>query len=222
MNENTTNEYVTAHEITQELLPWFVAQTLVDEEMDFVKKHVQSCNHCMNDVNFLLKLQTSEALAPTSADIERAFARVLPRLGSNSQINIKRNNIFNKLTTFFSHIGASVNTKMSWALAIQAVVIAGLLTHLGLQEEKYSGYRLQGATGKSSGNVVVVFKPETTVKEVQRIMSINDARIIDGPTVTNAYVLNVPEEKLISSVKELRAEPAIELVESLYYQGEAQ
>jgi hypothetical protein len=41
------------------------------------------------------------------------------------------------------------------------------------------------------------------------------ARVADGPTQTNAYVLKVGAEQQVEAVQALRAEPAVVLVEQL-------
>jgi len=41
------------------------------------------------------------------------------------------------------------------------------------------------------------------------------ARVADGPTQTNAYVLKVAAQQQVAAVQALRAEPAVVLVEQL-------
>ncbi|MDE2431124.1 MAG: hypothetical protein KGM99_20570, partial [Burkholderiales bacterium] len=105
---------------------------------------------------------------------------------------------------------------MRWVMAGQTAIIVGLVLHLILPGQHENSFRVLSSSEQlAPGNIVVVFKPETSVKDIQRIMSHNDARIVDGPTVTNAYVLRVSNDQLTQSVTDLRTEPMIELVESL-------
>jgi hypothetical protein len=39
-----------------ELLPWYVNETLDEQERAFVRSHVESCEHCRQDVEFLARL----------------------------------------------------------------------------------------------------------------------------------------------------------------------
>jgi hypothetical protein len=66
---------------------------------------------------------------------------------------------------------------------------------------------------------VVVFDPATTQAEVGRILRAADARIVDGPTQANAYVLEVPSGQIDRAVQTLKAERAAALVERLGPQG---
>jgi hypothetical protein len=52
-----------------------------------------------------------------------------------------------------------------------------------------ASYRGLGATGHAQGNVVVAFNPDTPERELRRILQAAEARVVDGPTVTDAYVL---------------------------------
>lgn len=204
------------HSQVQDLLPWYVVNTLQPDEKQLVQTHLQTCTACQDDLQWQLKLKSSEPAASTAADVDRALARLLPRLDTQIQaIRTKDNNLLTRLQSIFKSDG---KTPMRWGMAVmaaQTAIIVGLLAHMALPGQDDSSYRVLGSGERSSGNIVVVFKPETTVRDIQRIMSMNDARIIDGPTVTNAYLLNVADTRLTQSIKELRAEAGIELVESL-------
>ena len=204
------------HSQVQDMLPWYVANTLQPDEHQLVRAHLQTCAACQDDLQWQLKLKTGEPAASTAPDVERALARLLPRLDAQVQaIKPKDDNLLTRLLAMFKTDGRN---SMRWGTAVmaaQTAVIVGLVAFMALPKQDDSNYRVLGSGERSSGNIVVVFKPETTVKDIQRIMSMNDARIIDGPTVTNAYLLNVPDTRLTQSIKELRSEAGIELVESL-------
>jgi outer membrane lipopolysaccharide assembly protein LptE/RlpB len=62
---------------------------------------------------------------------------------------------------------------------------------------------------------VVVADPTTTEAELRRILRAAGARIVDGPTQANAYVLEVPAQRQEQAMRALRAEHALVLVERL-------
>ncbi|MBC3918162.1 zf-HC2 domain-containing protein [Undibacterium sp. CY18W] len=229
MNMKTSQPYPSdeaMHAIVQDLLPWYVVNTLQPDEKQLVQKHLQTCTACKDDLQWQIKLQAQEPAASTAPDPDRALARLLPKLDTprldtqSKQIQAARgkekNSLLERLRTL---LPASGTRSMGWIMAAQTAIIVGLVVHLALPTQDNSSYHVLGSGERSSGNIVVVFKPETTVKDIQRIMSLNDARIIDGPTVTNAYLLNVPDDRLTQSVDELRSEAVIELVESLQAGG---
>ncbi|MFZ6733891.1 zf-HC2 domain-containing protein [Undibacterium sp. Ji42W] len=206
-----------AHSQVQDLLPWYVVNTLQPDEQQLVRAHLQTCTGCQDDLQWQQKLKAGEPAASTVPNVDRALARLLPRLDKQVQSTSAKhsNNFLARLLSMFKR---EDKTATRWGMAVmvtQTAVIVGLVALMALPKQDDSSYRVLGNGERSSGNIVVVFKPETTVKDIQRIMSINDARIIDGPTVTNAYLLNVDDARLAQSIKELRSEAGIELVESL-------
>ncbi|MFZ6769478.1 zf-HC2 domain-containing protein [Undibacterium sp. Di26W] len=224
MNMKTSQSYPSdeaAHAIVQDLLPWYVVNTLQPDEKQLVQKHLQTCTACKHDLQWQIDLQASEPATSSAPDLDRALASLLPRLDTqNKQVQAAsataNNSLLARLRALLS---TNTNRSMGWVMAAQTAIIVGLVAHLVLPVQDNTSYHVLGSGERSSGNIVVIFKPETTVKDIQRIMSLNDARIIDGPTVTNAYLLNVPDDRLTQSMDELRSEPVIELVESLQAGG---
>jgi len=104
---------------------------------------------------------------------------------------------------------------MRWALAVQCAIIVGLVLQFTSPFFVPAAYHVLGPPKEAGGNVVVVFKPETREQDLRRILRGSDARVVDGPTVTDAYLLNVPDASLAQAVEKLRAEPDVVLVESL-------
>jgi hypothetical protein len=67
----------------------------------------------------------------------------------------------------------------------------------------------------ATGSLVVVFHPTTSVAEVQRILRGAGARIVDGPTQANAYVIDVPPGQTERAAQAIKAERAALLIEPL-------
>jgi len=217
---NQLHQYDQAeHSQVQDLLPWYVNNTLQEDEHQLVHAHAKTCAACQADLQLLLKMQVAEPASGTVPDLDRALARLLPKLDAQEPANKPKDSNFHaRFLNIFQGMFKTGKNSLPWGMAIMAAqmaIIIGLIAHIAYPGQDDNSYRVLGSGERSSGNIVVVFKPETTVKDIQRIMSMNDARIIDGPTVTNAYLLNVDEARLTQSIKELRSEAGIELVESL-------
>jgi outer membrane lipopolysaccharide assembly protein LptE/RlpB len=65
------------------------------------------------------------------------------------------------------------------------------------------------------GALVVVFDPNTPEIELRRVLREAGARVVDGPTASNAYVLHVPSNRQAQALQTLRAERAVALAEEL-------
>ena len=100
-------------------------------------------------------------------------------------------------------------------------------TTKGLSEQSANGFsiarsieRLDTATKMTAtGTVVVVFDPAITEAELRRIVRGAGARIVDGPTQGDGYVLELPAERQAAVLEALRAQRAVVLAEQLRPRG---
>lgn len=204
------------HDKVQELLPWFVVDTLTGKELDLVNQHLNICAECQSDFAWQCKLQAT-APAPASGaspDVDRAFSKLKARLDSKQP-----HRGYPRSAQLPGDVRRGGGQWMRWALAAQFLVIAGLAVLLATPYGNVAVYRALGASQNANGNMVVVFRPETPERELRRILQAAGARIVGGPTVTDAYLLDVPDEKLTGALHDLRADRAVILVESLRTAG---
>ncbi len=202
-----------AHKVTDALLPWFVNGTLEGDELALVERHLGECLRCQHEVEWLRELHAAciagEAMPGASAAF-RNLRRQLeePREGRDSIAGLRRSRGRARLWS-------------RWAIAAQLVVIAvlGILLLSDTDGPTYRTLSARSATVPATGNLVVVFDPATTEAEVQRILRGAGARIVDGPTQANAYVLEVPRGQTDRAAQAIKAERAALLVEPLGRQG---
>lgn len=200
------------HRTVQELLPWFVMDRLSHDEADLVQRHLRLCTQCQADIEWQRKLQA--ATRPKSnalPDVELALARLRPRLLTRKPRRAST------ISRVFQKFWRSSVPWMGWILAGQAVALAGCIFLLAVRFDNGAAYRTLGAlgTGGTQANVVAMFKPETSEAQLRGILQKTGARIVDGPTVGDFYLLNVPNAQLMQAINTLHAEPAIVLVEPL-------
>lgn len=200
----------TTHEKVQTLLPWFVIDQLTGEELDLVNRHLHVCEECQSDFTWQCKLQATPPDNEVELNVDQAFAKLLPRL-MPSQPKVRRRSLGEML----GRLWRGNSHWMQLALAVQFSVIVGLTVLLASPYGNFAAYRALGSYKNATGNMVVVFSPTTSERELRRILRNAGARIVDGPTVTDAYLLNVPEGKQDESLRDLRADRAVVLAESL-------
>jgi hypothetical protein len=63
--------------------------------------------------------------------------------------------------------------------------------------------------------VAVIFRPQTTEADIHSILDASLARVADGPTATNAWLLSVPMQDRDAAVRRLRASPDVLTAEPL-------
>jgi hypothetical protein len=103
---------------------------------------------------------------------------------------------------------------LRWAVAAQCVLIVGLAALL-MRPQPAAEYHVLGAGAASGANLVVVFQPNTSERELRGLLQAQNARVIDGPTVTDAYLLSVPTERRAQALQALRGASAVKLAEPL-------
>jgi hypothetical protein len=191
-----------AHQAMQELLPWFVNGTLSGEQLAMVGDHLLGCAQCRQDVEWQRSVAAAGPAAP-ELDMERALGRLMPRLEARAAPQ--------RRPSWFAR------GWMPWALAGQGALIAVLAAVMvAAPDTRQPDYRVLGAgPATAAGNMVVAFRPEATLADLQRLTRANGARIVDGPTVTGAYVLEVDAARQAQVAAAFKADPAVLLAEPL-------
>ena len=102
--------------------------------------------------------------------------------------------------------------------AAPALLSAALLVAIGLTLHPaplVGDYRALSAGTETGATAVVRFRPDATEAQIRRSLKDSDARLVDGPTVSDAYVVRLPREHYAVALDKLRRQPAVALVEAL-------
>jgi anti-sigma factor RsiW len=199
------------HRMVFDLLPWFVNGTLEQAERVLVEQHLPECAACRRELDWLQQLGSAYVQSELAVDSVGAFARFEPQLESKetrTETNVPPRGWLHGLLTANS-------PWLKIAVAMQFGVIVALGWALAAREPPQ--YRTLGATQKSmraAGSLIVVFEPATRESEVRRILREAGARVVDGPTAANGYVLEVDSRPGLA-LAALRGEPAVVLAERL-------
>lgn len=195
----------TTHQAAQQLLPWLLAGTLDGGERAMVEQHLQGCAQCRDDLAWQRRLRAAAPAPKGPFDADRALARLMPRLGPQAP----RLGVLGS----WREAAAANNNWLKWTAAAQLAAI-GVLA-LQLAGSRDADYRALGAAARADANAVVMFRPETSERDMRRILRASGARVVDGPTVADAYVLALPPAQAPAALARLRAERAITLAQPL-------
>jgi len=201
-----------AHRATQEALPWLLNGTLGGAELEAAQAHLRDCAPCRADLASLRRLREAAAASDPHCDPERALARLMVRIDTpDARVDAPAP------PAPLPDAPRAANDP-HWlrrvALA-QCAAIVLLAALLAWPEGRDDAYHTLGAAPAAQGQVVVLFRPDTPERELRRIVRAGGARIVAGPTVTDAWVLAVPQAQSASALARLRAEPAVLLAEPL-------
>lgn len=208
MNSDFTRPGPAVHEAVQLLLPWLLAGTLDSAELAMAQLHLQSCSQCRADLAWQRRLRAATPASGAAFDADHALAQLLPRLGPQSPPRVRVLDRWRKAA-------AANSAWLKWTAAAQLAAIGVLSVMLTRPGGDAAGYRAMGSPTPEAGNAVVVFRPDTPEREIRRILQARGARVVDGPTVTDAYVLALPPSQVSDSLARMRMESAVTLAQPL-------
>ena len=220
MNGRIVELDASLHQRVEKLLPWLLVDALPDAELALVREHLQVCKPCRDDLAWQRKIQGVDLPGMSGADAERAFAALRPRLDGALQAPAPRQR---RLAWLGALIHGNGGGWLGWALAAQGAAIAALAVALLMPSAGpapgpapgAAQYHALGAPPLARGNVVLMFQPATPEQELRRILRSSGARIVDGPTVTGVYLLELPDAQRAAGIAALRRERAVVLAQSL-------
>ncbi|MQA18018.1 zf-HC2 domain-containing protein [Rugamonas rivuli] len=222
MNGRIFRMDIPAHQAVQELLPWFASGQLAPDEAQRVQEHLQTCAECRQDLEWERDMRTEASSAgdalPAGLDMERALARLMPALGPQEQSAPAPAAVpapAPRPVSWWRAGAANQPSWLRWTVAAQWVAIIGLGALLLRPDSDPAPYRVLGSAVSNGGNLVVVFQPNTSERDLRRVLQAQGARVVDGPTVTDAYLLTVPAANRDRAVQAMRADPAVKLAEPL-------
>jgi hypothetical protein len=103
-----------------------------------------------------------------------------------------------------------------WVLALQSAVIAGLVVLVVGLFPREGPQRAPGSgVQPGAASVAVVFKPDASEQQIRQALRDSDARVVDGPTTTGAYLVGVAPASQATAIKHLRQNSSVLRVESL-------
>ena len=197
------------HERVETLLPWYSIDELEPDERAFVDSHLAGCARCRDEFLFEQRLRPELARLPldNAGDWQRMRARAdrspPPRVDGAAGAQ-KR-----------APVRVVPLWRRPWAIAAQAacVMLAVSLVPSRAPDPRY--HALGSPRAMQAGNLIVMFRPETSEQDMRRVLDASGARLVDGPTAAGAYILHVPSAAHDTALGSLRAQPSITLAQPI-------
>jgi hypothetical protein len=194
------------HDEVQQLLPWLVNGTLAPDEAARVEAHLADCAECRGEL--VAERQLAAAVQSISLDSEGDWERLEQRLNGEAPARIRP----------FTAVWRK-RVPLGWAVASPFAVAAAfalVFVNVTPRQPAEPQYRALGSTAAMpTANLVVQFQPATRVSDMQGALESVNARMVDGPTGTGAYLLRVDQPKRELALKTLRDNQAIALAEPI-------
>lgn len=194
-----------SHEQAQILLPWYVSGRLDGDELAQVEAHLRECPECRTE--FRLERRLEQAVAGLPFDAELGWTVVRNRIVAQGDRP--------GVAAAFRR-ALSPDARTGWAIAAQfALVIAAIGVLLPLSQPQPRYHALGAAPPAVAGDVLVIFRPEAQAQDLSRALRESGARLVDGPTDADAFVLAVPLPDRPAALAKLRANHAIVMAEPI-------
>lgn len=192
------------HEEVRVLLPWYVTGRLDADERARLEAHLRDCPGCQAALRQERQLASAACELPLEAD--QGWTELRQRIEAQAEPRPLR-----RIARMLAAPGL-----IGWTLVAQflvAVLIVGLAAPISQRPR----YHALGAPPPPAavGDAVVIFRPEAKVAEFSRALRASGARLVDGPTEADAYVLAIPLERRSAALARLRADSAVALAEPL-------
>ena len=207
-----------AHREAQRLLPWFATGAVDDTERAFVEAHLVQCQACRVAIESERVLVDEARALPAGVEarVERGWDAMRRRLEREAA---RRPSAVRGLSRALLDWIAG-DRWLRWAVAAQACVLLALGGAFVWREAHPPEYRVLGADapanpGPGAGNVLVIFAPETTERDLRAVIRESGGRLVGGPTDADAYLLSVPAPQRQASLGKLRARPQVVLAEPI-------
>jgi len=202
-----------SHAHLQDLLPWFVMGTLDEDERVLVERHVSGCASCRREIVWHEQLRDASLAQPLERDAGRAFAALRERLPGRRAEPAR-------WIAGAREWWQAQQAWLRWTLALQPLAIAALAGALLLVStralpERDGAFHALARNADATARLVVVFSPQATQADMRRVLIASSARIVDGPTAADAYVLAIPAGTVEQVQRQLRTERSVLLVQSL-------
>jgi anti-sigma factor RsiW len=207
------------HAAVQRLLPWYLTGRLDTAEHDAVEAHLAQCPECRAELETERQWQLLQPGHGAQVDVEDGWARMRARLsGDAAPSSIAAPMPGPRLRAWIRPAWLSGPRLPLRAWAAPAMLSLALVVAIGwtLRPAALVGeYHVLAAPAEASATAVVRFRPDATEAQIRRGLKDSGARLVDGPTVSDAYVVRLPRERYAAALDKLRNAPGVALVEAL-------
>jgi anti-sigma factor RsiW len=198
------------HEQIERLLPWYATGQIEPADRAKVEAHLPDCTRCQAELQAERRL--SAAVRELPLDMELGWADLKARLDA-PQPYVRRHG--ERIRGAIRGAAARPG-KVAWFVAAQAAVVVAAVMLSAPTSQQPALYRTLGsAPATATGNVIVMFRPDTAERDLRNTLVATGARVTDGPTAAGAYVLQVPQARRDAALAQLRRQADVILAQPI-------
>ena len=207
------------HDSISQLIPWYANNTLSREERAALEEHLKSCAACQSELDWLREVSgTVTELVEEAPDVNRALAKTMAAVEDWERS--KRPATRSRLASWFASIWNPSVPVARWVFAAQFVLIVALGIFSMVPRRSTPGFGTASGPEQAAhrARLTVNFAPDTTVQQMMRTLSSVGGKIVEGPSASGIYFVELPipaekEAEVQSLIEKLRADNTILFVE---------
>jgi hypothetical protein len=239
MNSNIVHLEPDPHVAVQMLLPWYLTGRLEQAERAEVEAHLATCAQCRAELDGERLWREMQPLQTAHVDVEEGWARMRERLSGDSEAPETGAPAHGRaapaphpqapprgwrggqrgagIARPAGTPGLALAGTRAWALpgALSVALLAAIAWTLRPAPPVVGDYHALAAQPADVATAVVRFRPDATEAQIRASLTVSGARLVDGPTVTDSYVVRLPRDHYEAALETLRRQHAVALVEAL-------
>jgi hypothetical protein len=178
------------HRQALDLLPWYAAETLSDEERQAVAAHLDDCPECAIELAHFQELRLADL--ELSTDIPPAPANMLQQaLAQIDDYEQERAAAPQTVPPAHSWWDALWNPEPGFARLVMAAQFALVLAlAVGLMRDREPGYDVLGGSGDGP-TISIQFVDTATAAQIGDLLAGIEGVIVDGPSAIGLYTVRV-------------------------------
>lgn len=203
------------------LLPWHVTGQLDAADTGRVESHLESCAACRAALVVERRLEREIVREPSSADAGWADMRLRLDLDHpQPEVSIPQRQPARQAPSAGKPwlrwpLGWRPGWGQGWWLGAPLGFVS-LAILLMLPPQPLARFTALGtAAPPAAGNMLVIFRPDTSEAVFRETLRAQGARLVDGPTTANAYVVAVPAATRTITLERMRHHPQVVLAEPI-------
>jgi hypothetical protein len=206
-----------SHREVESLLPWYLGGQLDADEHERVEAHLKVCAECQAEVRF--QQQLGEEIADLPIDVERGWAKMQRRIAEDAAPRRAARPAWRpdwRPARLAGAAGLAVRTSPTWGGWVTAsVMLVAAVIWLRPLSSDGAYHALSAKAAPSPADMVVVFKPETTERDLRAALNASGAEIVGGPTEADAYILSAPLPRRAAALAALRQRAEVVMAEPI-------
>ena len=203
------------HVAVQRLLPWYLTGRLATAEHDAVETHLAQCPECRAELETERQWQLLQPGHGAQVDVEDGWARLRARLSGELAPPAVATPPTPRRRAWQAPAWVRLPVRAWTAPAMLSVALVAAIGYTLRPMPVVGEYHALSAPAAGGATAVVRFNPDATEAQIRHGLKDSGARLVDGPTVSDAYVVRLPREHYAAALDKLRKEPGVALVEAL-------